>query len=148
MRTNIPRIFFTTEELQRIGEAIAAVEKATSAEIRVRIERRCECNPLERAKTLMTELGMTATKRRTAVLIYIALENHEFTIFGDEGIHKVLEDDGWAELSKQLSEYFRKGEFCEGLIEIINKIGVILSRSFPAAAENINELTNEPSFGE
>ncbi len=147
-RSNIPRFFFTKEELQRMGETVAAVEEKTSAEIRVRIERDCKSDPLERARVLMTKLGMSKTIGRTAVLIYMALEDHRFAIFGDEAIHKVLGDEGWAELSKQLSEYFRKGEFCEGLIEIINKIGVILSRSFPPAAENINELTNEPSFGE
>jgi uncharacterized membrane protein len=147
-RSNIPKLFFSKEELHKIGEAIAAVEEKTSAEIRVRIEKKCECELLERARILMNELGMTKTKERTGVLIYIALENHRFAIFGDEGIHKVMGDEGWAALSNQLAEYFRKGQFCEGLVNIIYKIGEMLAKPFPPAAENIDELTNEPSFGE
>lgn len=147
-RSNVPRLFFSKDELHRIGEAIAAVEEKTSAEIRVRIERNCEGEPLVRARALINELGMTKTKERTAVLIYIALENHRFAIFGDEGIHKVLGDEGWIALSKQLGEYFQQGQFCEGLIQIIYRIGEMLAKPFPPAAKNIDELTNEPSFGE
>lgn len=147
-RPNVPKLFFSKDELHRIGEAIAAVEEKTSAEIRVRIERNCEGEPLARARVLINELGMTKTKERTGVLIYIALEDHRFAIFGDEGIHKVLGDEGWIALSKQLGEYFQKGQFCEGLIQIIFEIGEMLAKPFPPAAENIDELTNEPSFGE
>jgi uncharacterized membrane protein len=147
-RSNTPKSFFSKDELQKIGEAIAAIEEKTSAEIRVRLEKKCEGDPLDRARILMNELGMTKTKGRNAVIIYIALEDHRFAIFGDEGIHKVMGDEGWKALSNQLAEYFRKGEFCEGLTQIIYKIGEMLAKPFPPAAENVNELTNEPSFGE
>lgn len=147
-RPNVPKLFFSKDELHRIGEAIAAVEEKTSAEIRVRIETKCEGEPLQRAPSLMNELGMTKTKARTGVLIYMSLEDHRFAIFGDEGIHKIIGDEGWNVFSNQLSEYFRKGQFCEGLIDVIYKIGEILAKPFPPAAENVNELTNEPSFGE
>ena len=147
-RRDVPKLFFSKDELHRIGEAIAAVEEKTSAEIRIRIEKKCEGETLQRAGILMNELGMTKTKGRTGVLVYMSLEDHRFAIFGDEGIHKVIKDEGWAVLSNQLADYFRKGQFCEGLIEIIYKIGEILAKPFPPAAENVNELTNEPSFGE
>lgn len=147
-RPEVPKLFFSKDELHRIGEAIAAVEKKTSAEIRIRMETKCDREPLERARILMNELGMTKTKGHTGVLVYMSLEDHRFAIFGDEGIHKVIKDEGWGVLSNQLAEYFRKGQFCEGLIEIIYKIGEILAKPFPPAAENIDELTNEPSFGE
>jgi uncharacterized membrane protein len=147
-RSNIPHLFFSKDELKKIGEAIAAVEEKSSAEIRVRIERDSKDNPLKRAQLLMNELGMTKTKERTAVLIYIALEDHRFAIFGDEGIHKVMGDEGWNALSNQLAEYFGKGEFCQGLVDVIYKIGEMLAKPFPPAAENVDELPNEPSFGE
>ena len=147
-RSNSPKSFFSKDELQKISESIAAVEEKTSAEIRVRLEKKCEGDPLDRARILMNELGMTKTKGRNAVIIYIALEDHRFAIFGDEGIHKVMGDEGWKALSNQLAEYFRKGQFCEGLTQIIYKIGDMLVKPFPPAAENVNELTNEPSFGE
>jgi uncharacterized membrane protein len=147
-RSNTPKSFFSKDELQKISESIAAVEEKTSAEIRVRLEKKCEVDALDRARILMNELGMTKTKGRNAVLIYIALEDHRFAIFGDEGIHKVMGDEGWKALSNQLVEHFRKGQFCEGLTQIIYKIGEMLAKPFPPAAENIDELTNEPSFGE
>lgn len=147
-RPNVPRVFFSKDELHKIGEAIAAVEEKTSAEIRVRIERNCESDQLQRARILINELGMVKTKERTGVLIYIALEDHRFAIFGDEGIHKVMGDEGWKALSDQLAENFRKGQFCEGLVNVIYKIGEMLAKPFPPAAENVDELTNEPSFGE
>jgi len=147
-RSKSPKLFFSKDELKKISESIAAVEEKTSAEIRVRLEKKCEDDPLDRARIIMNELGMTKTKERNAVLIYIALEDHRFAIFGDEGIHKVMGDEGWKALSNQLAEYFRKGQFCEGLSQVIYKIGEMLAKPFPPAAENVNELTNEPSFGE
>jgi len=147
-RSNSPKSFFSKDELLKIAESIAAVEEKTSAEIRVRLEKKCEGDALDRAHILINELGMTKTKERNAVIIYIALEDRRFAIFGDEGIHKVMGDEGWKALSNQLAEYFRKGQFCEGLTEIIYKIGEMLAKPFPPAAENINELPNEPSLGE
>ncbi len=146
-RSTNPRLFFTKDEIARISEAIFEAEKNTQGEILVHIESKCSGDPLERAYVLMKELGLTNTKNRSGVLIYLAVEDHKFAIFGDEGIYKVLGQNGWNTLAQELSEYFKKGEFVEGLIIILNKGGAILCKYFPALPENIDEIPNQPTFG-
>ena len=141
--------FFSEEEKQQIIEAVRNAERMTSGEVRVFVENRCSyMDALDRAKEVFAELKMYETHDRNAVLMYVALKDKQLAIFGDEGIHKVMGDEGWAALSNQLAEFFRKGQFCEGLVNIIYKIGEMLAKPFPPAAENVDELTNEPSFGE
>ena len=146
-RSTNPRLFFTKEEIARISEAIFVAEKNTQGELLVHIENKCGGDPLERAFILMKELGLTNTKNRSGVLIYLAVEDHKFAIFGDEGIYKVLGQDGWNALAQESSVYFKKGEFVEGLITIIGKVGSILCEYFPALPENIDEIPNQPTFG-
>jgi uncharacterized membrane protein len=147
-RSTNPSLFFTKEEIVRISEAIFAAEKNTQGEILVHLERKCSVDPIERSRVLMKELKLDDTKNRSGLLIYIAIEDHKFAIFGDDGIHKILGQEGWNVFVQELGEYFKRSEFVEGLISIIAKIGVILTKFFPAVGENIDEIPNQPTFGE
>jgi uncharacterized membrane protein len=146
-RSLVPRRFFSNDEIKHISEAISLAERNTQGEIRVHIERKTDGDVLERAPAVLKDLGLTETKNHTGLLIYISLEDHRFAIIGDEGIHRVLGQDGWNALSKELGEYFKRGKFAEGLVAIIGKVGEILAQAFPALPENVNEIPNEPTYG-
>ncbi|HSE42240.1 MAG TPA: TPM domain-containing protein [Acidobacteriota bacterium] len=146
-RSTIPRLFFTKDEIAKISEAISLAEMNTQGELRVHIERKSNGDPLARARDLLKELGIHETVNRTGLLIYITLEDQQLAIFGDEGIHKVFRQDGWNALANELSEHFKQGQFVDGLLKVIRKIGEILSQTFPALPKNVNEIPNEPTFG-
>jgi uncharacterized membrane protein len=146
-RSTNPRSFFTKNEIAKISEAISLAEMNTQGELRVHIEKKSDGDPLDRARILLKELGIHETVNRTGLLIYITLEDQQLAIFGDEGIHRALGQDGWNDLTNELSGFYKQGQYVDGLLKVIGKIGEILSQTFPALPENVNEIPNEPTFG-
>lgn len=147
-RSFIPRLFFTNEEEAQITEAIRLAEQGTAGEILVRIERRCPGEPLEYACNLLHSLGITVTKRRTGILIYMSISDRNLAICGDEAIHNEFGTEGWQKICDQLSARFHNEEFTEGLCEAIQQIGDVLTKAFPMDSNDVNELPNEPSYEE
>ncbi len=137
------RHFLSRLDHDRIVAAIADAEKKSSGEIRVHITRHKPGNLEERAKRRFELLGMTRTAHRNGVLIYIAPKLRRFQILGDSGIHEKCGDDFWKETAAELEEHFRRGEFTEGLVLGIAKVGDVLAAHFPREASDVNELPDE-----
>jgi uncharacterized membrane protein len=137
------RHFFSKLDSDRIVAAIAEAEKRSSGEIRVHVTRHKPANLEERAKRRFELLGMTRTALRNGVLIYIAPKLRRFQILGDAGIHEKCGDDFWKETAAEIESHFRKGEFTEGIVRGIAKIGDVLAAHFPRQAANVNELPDE-----
>ena len=141
-----PHYFLSKDERERVMEAIRRAESCTSGEIRVHVERKCGVDPLERAAQVFQSLGMQNTKSRNGVLIYMALSERRFAIYGDQGIDDIVQRPFWNEIRDQMQERFRQGLFCQGLCEAVARVGSVLERSFPATACDVNELPDEPSI--
>jgi uncharacterized membrane protein len=137
------RRFLSQLDHDRIVAAIAEAEKKTSAEIRVHVTRHKPKDLEERAKRRFELLGMTRTAHRNGVLIYIAPNLRRFRILGDAGIHEKCGDDFWKETAGELESHFRKGQFTEGLVHGIGKVGKLLADHFPREAADREELPDE-----
>jgi uncharacterized membrane protein len=73
---------------ERIVAAIKEAESKTSGEIRVFMEHHCELvDPMDRAKQIFTSLGMEKTQARNAIIIYVALTDRQYALFGDQVIY-------------------------------------------------------------
>ena len=143
------RRFFITEDIEAIEKAIKKAEKETSGEIRVHIEEFCtKKNVLDRAAKLFAQLKIHKTELRNGVLIYVAFRDKKFAIIGDKGINKVVEPDFWDATRDIMQEYFRRSEFTKGLIHGIEQAGAQLKKYFPYQKDDINELSDEISFGD
>src|SRR5680860_1034155 len=82
--------FLSAKDEEEVVEAIRMAEKATSGEIRVHIEKsHGEMDIFERAIEVFHLLKMDNTKQENGVLIYVAIENRDFVIYGDKGINEV-----------------------------------------------------------
>jgi uncharacterized membrane protein len=136
------RHFFSKIDSDRIVNAIGDAEKKSSGEIRVHVTQHKPANLEERAKRRFELLGMTRTALRNGVLIYIAPKLRRFQILGDSGIHEKCGDDFWKETAGEIESHFRKGEFTEGLVRGIAKIGDVLAAHFPRQAADVNELSD------
>lgn len=147
-RSASPRRFLARDERERVSAAIRDAESGTSGEIRVHVERHGKGEPLDHARALFAQLGMTATTRRNGVLLYVALADHRFAIFGDEGIHALVGDAYWEAIRDRLAEQFAAGVFCDGICEAVARVGEVLRASFPRETGDVNELSDEPSLGE
>ncbi|WP_298342267.1 TPM domain-containing protein [uncultured Algibacter sp.] len=139
--------FLTSEEEQEIVEAIRVAELNTSGEIRVHIEKTSEGDSTNRALDLFHTLKMDNTKLQNAVLIYLAIEDKTFVIYGDKGINDVVENEFWDSTKEIMQLHFKKGDFKQGLIQGVLKSGEQLKKYFPYTDLDSNELTNEISKG-
>lgn len=140
--------FFNKEEKLEIKKAILNAELDTSGEIRVHIENVCKGDVLDRASYLFGKLGMNKTELRNGVLFYLAIRSQKFAIVGDSAINKEVPENFWGDIKASVSEKFNTGDFVEGLSEGITTAGVRLKKHFPHHIDDINELSDEISFGD
>ncbi len=133
---------FSRFDSDRIVAAIAAAEKKSSGEVRVHVTRRIPENLEERALRRFELLGMTKTAGRNGVLVYIAPRAHQFRILGDVAIHEKCGPEFWQDVAHGMEESFRRGEFTEGVVRCVERVGEVLGRHFPRLSEDADELSN------
>ena len=126
-----------------VVEAIQAAEEITSGEIRVHLDKKGGKDPFKEAKRVFERLGMTKTKERNGVLIYLCFKRKQIAILGDQGINEKVPEGYWDELYHSMAAAFRNEQYGRGICEAIERIGEKLSAHFPVNADNPNELSNE-----
>jgi uncharacterized membrane protein len=141
--------FFSEAEKQQLVAAIQQAEKQTSGEVRIFVESRCRfVDPVDRAKELFLQLGMDKTMERNGTLVYIAFEDHQVAILGDEGIHQKVGQQYWEEEVAKMIREFRSKHIIEGISQVVLDIGAALKQHFPYYSEtDKNELPDEIVFG-
>jgi uncharacterized membrane protein len=93
------------------------------------------------------ELEMNKTKDANGVIIYVAVKDKKFAIYGDIGINNVVPSDFWESTKNIMTNHFKNGNFKDGLVEGITKAGEKLKHFFPFQENDTNELPNEISKG-
>ena len=142
-----PAGFFSREDKISILNAIKEAELNTSGEIRVHIEKNCKSDVLDRAAYIFEKLKIHKTKLRNGVLFYLAYEDHKFAILGDAGINAVTPKNFWDDIKDIMTGYFKEAEFAKGLAEGIKMAGEHLKKNFPYQSDDVNELSDDISFG-
>lgn len=138
---------FTEEQKAEIVNAIKEAELNTSGEIRVHIEKNCPEDVLDRAAFIFEKLKMHKTKLRNGVLFYLAVQDRKFAILGDAGINAKVPEGFWDNIKETMLNHFKNGEFTRGLSEGIKMTGEQLKKHFPWKSDDVNELSDEISFG-
>jgi uncharacterized membrane protein len=143
------RALFADRDFEAIAGAVSEVERSTSAEIRVHLERRAPlprgaavADALTRAREVFAQLGMHRTALHHGILIYLAVEDHRVAIVGDEGIHARVGEAGWARLLDRMVERLRSGEAGAAVVGAVRDLGPILARHFPRRPDDTNELSD------
>lgn len=138
---------FTKEQKNEIVNAVKEAELNTSGEIRVHIEKSCPEDVLDRAAFMFEKLKMHKTESRNGVLFYLALKDHKFAILGDAGINAKVPDGFWDDIKETMIQHFRNNDFAKGLIKGILMSGEQLKSHFPYQSDDVNELSDDISFG-
>ena len=138
--------FIPSEGQRRIADAITAAERHTTGEICVHVTPRCRGDVVKRAKKTFNRLHLYTTKRRNAVLIFVAYDDRKFAILGDTGINDVVPEGFWDGEVKELGLYLKAGRPVDGICAIIARLGDRLSEYFPGERDDENELSNEVTF--
>jgi uncharacterized membrane protein len=124
----------------RIVAAIQQAEARSSGEIRVLVARQKSADPLTTARAHFERLGMTKTKARNGVLIFLAPASRNFAIIGDTAVHEKCGDAFWRLLAAAMELHFKRGEFTAGLLHGVEKAGALLAEHFPPDPNDKNEL--------
>ncbi|GAA4310956.1 TPM domain-containing protein [Compostibacter hankyongensis] len=139
---------FSPAEDERLVAAIREAERMTSGEIRLYVESHCSfVDPMDRAREVFAGLNMQHTRDHNGVLVYLALKDRQFAIYGDEGMHRKVGEDFWKEQALQLLSFLRKGAMVEGLETCVKAVGVSLREHFPYEPDDENELPDDIVFG-
>tara|TARA_E500000318_G_scaffold110369_1_gene125633 strand:+ start:215 stop:652 length:438 start_codon:yes stop_codon:yes gene_type:complete len=139
--------FLTAEEESDIVEAIVEAEKNTSGEIRVHIEASAKIDHFSRAQQIFHFLKMDNTKEGNGVLIYVAVDDRKFVIYGGLGIDRVVPKGFWDTTKDVIASHFKKGNFKQGITEGILMAGNELEAHFPWDHDDTNELNDAISKG-
>jgi uncharacterized membrane protein len=135
--------FLERLDQKRIVDAIAEAESRTSGEIRVHVQPKAGDDIRNFAERTFERLGMTKTKLRNGVLLFIASEDNQFVILGDKGIDDNVPSGFWDQIAAKLTIRFKAGEFTEGIVDAIIAAGEQLRTYFPHEADDVDELSNE-----
>ncbi|WP_321997810.1 TPM domain-containing protein [Draconibacterium orientale] len=139
--------YFNEAGKLQITNAIRVAETNTSGEIRVHIEKHCAGDVLDRAAYIFEKLEMHKTELRNGVLFYLAVEDKRFAILGDGGINQKVPDDFWETTKEVVIAKLKEGKYAEALADGIIMAGEQLKTHFPYQDDDVNELSDEISFG-
>ncbi len=136
----------STDDENRIVEAIKQAELNTSGEIRVHIEKKLDGNPTDYAQQIFEKLNMHKTKERNGILFFVALNSKQLAVWGDEGIHQKVTQQFWDDIFKICKTHFEKNLISDGLEAGIKLCGEQLKHYFPYQSDDTNELPNQISY--
>ena len=86
--------------------------------------------------------GLHATRERTGVLIFLALNDRRAEIIADAAIHARVPETVWGDAVNGLVVAMRQNRMAEGFEAAIAASGAVLAEHFPPRADNPDELPN------
>lgn len=140
----------SSAEQEQVVACIREAESRTTGELRVFVESKCnKADAMERAVELFEKLGMTATEKRNAVLVYLATEDRKYAIAGDKEIYEKAGGAAfWQAAAEKLKGHLQAGEVATGLANCVKELGNAMATHFPYdPAITRNELPDEIVFG-
>jgi len=87
--------------------------------------------------------GMTRTREKTGVLIYLALAERHAEILADAGVADRVDPGIWAGIVADMTVAIREGRMIEGVEEAIRRTGAVLAEHVPPRFDDVDELPNK-----
>jgi putative membrane protein len=87
--------------------------------------------------------GLTRTRERTGILIYVAAAEHYAEIVPDTGIAERVDGAIWRETVADLVDAIRGGRTADGLIAAVRRVSLVLSEHAPPYPDDLDELPNK-----
>jgi len=89
-----------------------------------------------------TARGLSQTRGRTGVLLYVALQERYAEILADSGIDDHVDAQEWRGVIVPLLEAARQDGLRDGLVTAVGALGAILARHAPPVPGDSDELPN------
>jgi putative membrane protein len=85
-------------------------------------------------------LGLTHTRDRTGVLLYVSLPLRRAEVLADAGIWKAAPEESWDDVVALLVDGLKAGSATDGFVAAVTRTGEILSAYLPPRDDDRNEL--------
>jgi uncharacterized membrane protein len=134
------------EDINKLEAKISALEKLTSAELKIIFCRHAWLGLHQKASQLFKNYKLDKNQERNTVLILVVEQHKELLIYGDTGIHQLSPTQHWPLVRDAILEEFKNKEYYIGLSKGIEMIAANLIAHFPTDKTNRNEVSNEIIF--
>jgi putative membrane protein len=99
---------------------------------------------LARAEQSFLEQGVTETRDRSGVLLFLSEAERRVELLADRGIHERVGTEDWQMLVNDVVKAIREGRPGAGIAGAVDAIGARLAQHFPPRSDDVNELADEP----
>lgn len=86
--------------------------------------------------------GLSRTKDRTGILIYVALAERYAEVLADTGISDRIDDAQWRAIIDDLTDATTDDRLADGLVAAVGKAGDLLAGDFPPRERDEDELSD------
>ena len=124
------RPFITPAEMRRIRQAIAEVERHTTATLRVEIVGRAGGRDL--FELARVHFKKHPTPDGHGVLVLVSHLEHRFVIWGEADVHDRAGHPLWQKAARTLEEHFMARQYADGLAACVRELGAELAHHFPS----------------
>ena len=93
------------------------------------------------AENAFLEEEVFNTRQRTGIMIFVSFFEHEVIVMADQGINKVVDQNQWDAIVRDIIVSIRDGKIVEALENGIKKCGdILLEKGFRKTDDDTNEL--------
>lgn len=97
-----------------------------------------------RAENAFLEEEVFNTRLRTGIMIFVSFFEHEVIVVADKGITKVVEQQEWDKIVRDLIGGIRAGQITEGIEAAVKRCGeILLEKGFYKTDDDVNELRDD-----
>ncbi|PZO01897.1 MAG: hypothetical protein DCF30_06315 [Hyphomicrobiales bacterium] len=90
-----------------------------------------------------TARGLTRTRQRTGVLLYVAIQERYAEILVDTGLDGQVDQAVWDGIIEPLLVAARADRLRDGLIDAVRAVGAVLAQHVPRTPDDVDELPNK-----
>lgn len=83
---------------------------------------------MQRAREVFIERGLTNTRDRNGILLYVQVRQHDFVVLADEGINGKIEPGYWQNVCDSVLACFRQKKMTLGILVGVMMAGDCLAR--------------------
>ena len=98
----------------------------------------------EAAAAQFHERRVHQTRGRTGILIHVAVLERTCEVVADLGIDEAVDAERWDEAVERLRTSLRAGDDAVAFARVVESLGDLLEEALPRAADDVNELPDEP----
>jgi putative membrane protein len=95
------------------------------------------------SRVAFVERGVTATRERTGLLLYVSLLERRAEVVPDRGILDAVDASAWAEAAGAIEDAVSSGLDGAAVAERLQALGRLLAAALPAGPDGVNELPDE-----